>query len=115
MPWNPPRTNDILHPEQNGVSEHSMRTIIEAERILLGDSQSPGKVLGRSYRCNNLHLHHYYLLKIGKIPYKAFYGKQPNVSNLIPSRSKAYVTIPKETNSWHKLKSKAFRRILTRY
>jgi hypothetical protein len=102
-------------PEQNGVSERSMRTIIEAERTELEQSGLPYEFWEEAaahgiYAYNRCHLP-----KIGMTPYEAFYGVKPDVSNLRIFGSLAYVHIPKETASWHKHMVKAFRGIFTGY
>jgi hypothetical protein len=102
-------------PEQNGVSERSMRTIIESERTELEQSGLPYDFWEEAaahgiYAYNRCHLP-----KIGMTPYEAFYGVKPDVSNLRIFGSLAYVYIPKETVSWHKHMAKAFRGIFTGY
>jgi len=102
-------------PEQNGTSERSMRTIVEAERTELEQSGLPYEFWEEAaahsiYAYNRCHLP-----KIGITPYEAFYGVKPDVSDLRIFGSLAYVYIPKETASWHKHKAKAFRGIFTGY
>jgi hypothetical protein len=102
-------------PEQNGISERSMRTITEADRTLLEDSQLPYEFWEEANAYSIYAYNRCNLPKIGKTPYEAFYGTRPDVAHLRVFGSLAYVHIPKETADWHKLKTKAFRGILTGY
>jgi hypothetical protein len=91
-----------------------MRTIIEAERTELEQSGLPYDFWEAAahgiYAYNRCHLP-----KIGMTPYEAFYGVKPDISNLRIFGSLAYVYIPKETPTWHKHMTKAFRGIFTGY
>jgi hypothetical protein len=102
-------------PEQNSVSERSMRTIIESEYTELEQSGLPYE-FWEEVAAHGIYAYNWcHLPKIGMTLYEAFYGAKPDVSNLRIFGSLAYVHIPKEITSWHKHMVKAFRGIFTGY
>lgn len=98
-------------PEQNGTSERGMRTIAEAGRSILEDSHLPYEFWEEAFATSIYCYNRCYIPATGSTPYEAHLGSKPDVSHLRIFGSLAYVTIPKETNSWHKLKAKAWRGI----
>jgi hypothetical protein len=53
--------------------------------------------------------------KVSMTPFKALYGRRPDVDHLYIFGSLVYVYISKESANWHKILPRAFKGILTRY
>jgi hypothetical protein len=92
-----------------------MRTIGEADRALLEDSQLPYEFWEEACAYLVYAYNRCTLPKIGMTLYEAFYGTKPNVANLRVFGCKVIVHIPKESSDWNKLKVKGWKGILTGY
>ena len=101
-------------PEQNGVAERKNRTIVEAIRSLLSDSNLP-KCFWAEALATVTYLHNIRPTKaVANItPYEAWYGKKPSVDHLKVFGCVCYSHIPKDER--RKLDRKARKAIFLGY
>jgi hypothetical protein len=101
-------------PEQNAL-ERGMRIIANAMQSMLVDSGLPQEFWEEAAATSIYLANKSFNPKVSMTPYKALYGRRPNVNHLHIFGSLAYVHIPKESANWHKILPRAFKGILTRY
>ena len=71
------------HPEQNGVSERLNRTLVESVRSMLADTQLPHKFWAKALSTAVFLRNQSYTSTVpGMMPFQAWNGKIPCVSNL---------------------------------
>jgi hypothetical protein len=87
-------------PQQNGVVERKIRTLIDMARTMLGEYKTPEQFWSEAVNTachviNRLYLHH--LLK--KTSYGLLTGNKPNVSYFRVFRSKCYILVKRGKHS----------------
>jgi transposase InsO family protein len=87
-------------PQQNGVVERKNRTLIDMERMMLGEFKTPERFWSEAvntacHAINRLYLHR--LLK--KTSYELLTGNKPNVSYFRVFGSKCYILVKKGRHS----------------
>jgi len=91
--------------EQNRVAERANRTICERIHSILADTGLP-KALWGELACTVVYLKNRSPTHaLDETPYKALYGKKPDLSHLIAVGTKAYVLTPKKKTKKMDLRS----------
>ncbi len=93
-------------PEQNGVSERMIRTLVEAVRSMLADSKLPHRFWAEALSTASYFLNRSPTKTLGdETPFEAWFGKKPYVKHLKVFGCVAYSHLPKDQRT--KLESKA--------
>jgi len=100
-------------PQQNGVSERTNRTIMEAARSMLHEKQVPLELWGEAVTCAT-HIRNRSLSRTSEVtPFELWHGYKPDVSYFRVFGSPAFVHVPDEQR--RKLDQKAVKCILVGY
>jgi transposase InsO family protein len=101
-------------PEQNSVAERANQTICERIRAILAETKLPKELWAEiAYAIAHLKNRSPTSVLNGMTPYKALYGKKPDVSHLVAIGTKLFVHTPK--NKTKKLDSRSFEGIMVGY
>uniref|UniRef100_A0A336MHQ7 CSON001681 protein n=1 Tax=Culicoides sonorensis TaxID=179676 RepID=A0A336MHQ7_CULSO len=96
-------------PQQNGVSERKNRTLMEAARTLLVDSEMPLCFWSEAVRHSNYVFNRVSTTRQKQSPYERFYGQKPTLENIYPFGTHVYSKIPDERRVKISLKSEKLR------
>jgi hypothetical protein len=102
-------------PEQNGIAERGMRTILDGTRSNIIDSGLPPEFWEDAAKAFVYAANRGYKPSLGMSPFEAWHKKKPDVSHLRVFGSLAFMYIHPDTIGWHKVMAKAKEGILIGY
>lgn len=100
-------------PQQNGVAERSIRTIMEAARSMLYAKNIPIEMWGEAVACATYVLNRSSSSSCTATPYELWHRKKPDISHLRVFGSRVFIHIPDATR--RKLDAKAVKCIMVGY